>query len=307
MTFASCVSKKKFNDMSIKKSKLEVAKADCEDSLKVLIAERNRLRDQLDQYMADNTKLQEDSAKRGNELRKLDKDYETLSNSFEKLLKNHSKLQNYSAAEADRLTKDLLKREKELLDAQRKSDALQQDLELREVRVKELEKIISDKDKAVNSLKAAVSKALLSFNDKDLTVEVKNGKVYVSLAEQLLFKSGSYVVDTKGIEALRKLAAVLKEEKDISIMVEGHTDDVPISKSNSGIKDNWDLSVMRATSITRILVESGANPKNVIPAGRADNVPLDESKTSDGRKKNRRTEIVLTPNLDELLKILEKH
>jgi chemotaxis protein MotB len=301
----ACVSKKKFNDMSMKKSRLEAEKSSCEDTLKLMEAERNRLREQVAQLLADNSVMLNDTTKKGTDLRRLNKDYEELSNSFEKLLKKHDRLQNYSAAEADRLTKDLMKQEKDLLDATRKVDALQADLTLREARVKELEKIMADKDKAVNDLKASVSKALLSFKDKDLTVNIKNGKVYVSLAEQLLFKSGSTDVDPAGAEALKKLASVLKEQKDVSVMVEGHTDDVPIAKGTAGMKDNWDLSVLRATSITRILTSNGADPKNILPAGRGENSPIAEGKTVESRKKNRRTEIILTPKLDELFKVLE--
>lgn len=302
-----CVSKKKFNDMAMKKSRLEAEKSNCEDTLKLAEAERNRLREQVAQLLGDNSKMQSDTTQKGTELRRLNKDYEDLSNSFEKLLKKHDKLQNYSAAEADRLTKDLLKQEKDLLDATRKAEALQASLQQREARVKELEKILADKDKAVNDLKASVSKALLSFKDKDLTVNVKNGKVYVSLAEQLLFKSGSIEVDPAGADALKKLAAVLKEQKEVSVMVEGHTDDVPVAKGTAGMKDNWDLSVLRATSITRILTSNGADPKNIVPAGRGENSPIAEGKTAESRKKNRRTEIILTPKLDELFKVLENN
>ncbi len=302
-----CVSKKKFTEMSMKKSRLEAEKSSCEDTLKLVEAERNRLREQAAQLLNDNSKMQGDTTQKGSDLRRLNKDYEDLSNSFEKLLKKHDKLQNYSANEADRLTKDLMKQEKDLLDASRKVEALQASLTQREARVKELEKILADKDKAVNDLKASVSKALLSFKDKDLTVNIKNGKVYVSLAEQLLFKSGSTEVDPAGAEALKKLAVVLKEQKDVSVMVEGHTDDVPISKGTTGMKDNWDLSVLRATSITRILTTNGADPKNILPAGRGENSPVAEGKTAEARKKNRRTEIILTPKLDELFKVLENN
>ena len=300
-----CVSKKKFTDMSMKKSRLEAEKADCADSLNVATAERNKLRDLSNQLQNENKFLKEDSTLKGADIRKINKDYEDLSNIYEKLMKKHDKLQNFSAAEGDRLTKDLLKREKELIDLNRKAEELQAGLTQREARVKELEKILADKERAVNDLKTKVSNALLSFKDKDLTVNIKNGKVYVSLAEQLLFKSGSTEVDPLGVDALKKLAAVLKEQKDISIMVEGHTDDVPVSKGTVGMKDNWDLSVLRATSITRILTTDGVNAHNILPGGRSQYSPVAEGKTAEARKKNRRTEIILTPNLDELFKVLE--
>lgn len=171
--------------------------------------------------------------------------------------------------------------------------------------MKELEKILEDKDKAVNELKNSVSNALLSFKDSDLTVDIRNGKVYVSLSEKLLFKSGSYAVDPKGAEALKKVANVLKTQPDISVMVEGHTDDVPIAKGSGGVDDNWDLSVLRATSIVNILAKEGVTPSKLIAAGRGEFMPIATGKTPEIRQKNRRTEIILTPKLDELFKILE--
>jgi chemotaxis protein MotB len=127
----------------------------------------------------------------------------------------------------------------------------------------------------------------------------------VSLAEQLLFNSGSTKVDPKGVDALKKLAAVLKEQQDVNVLVEGHTDDVPIARGTVGMQDNWDLSVLRATEITRILANAGVDPQRVTPSGRSKFVPLDEATTKEARQKNRRTEIILTPKLDELFQILE--
>ena len=141
----------------------------------------------------------------------------------------------------------------------------------------------------------------------DLAVEMKNGKVYVSLEEQLLFKSGSTVVDPKGVSAIKKLAEVLAVNPDINIMVEGHTDDVPYISSTS-IQDNWDLSVKRATAIVRILMEnSRIEGSRIIASGRSKYQPVIDSKAPDARKKNRRTEIILTPKLDELFQILESN
>ena len=129
--------------------------------------------------------------------------------------------------------------------------------------------------------------------------------MYVSTDESLLFASGKTNVEPKGIEALKHVAKVLEQNPDISVMVEGHTDDVPM-KGAGEIKDNWDLSVMRATSVTKIMLSNARiSPDRIISAGRGEFVPLDKSKTPEARKKNRRTEIILTPRLDELLKALE--
>ncbi|MGV3540147.1 MAG: OmpA family protein [Rufibacter sp.] len=186
-------------------------------------------------------------------------------------------------------------------------DKLSADLQAREARLQEMQRILDQKDKAVNSLRQIVSNALLGFKASDLTVDVRNGKVYVSLSNQLLFKSGSTKVDAQGQEALKKLAAVLQNQPDVNVVVEGHTDDVPVAKGTVGMQDNWDLSVLRATEITRILTEAGVSPQRVTPSGRSKYVPVDPSTTAEARQKNRRTEIILTPKLDELFQILEQN
>ncbi len=184
---------------------------------------------------------------------------------------------------------------------------LSADLQAREARLAEMQRILAEKDRAVNSLRQVVGKALLGFKESDLTVDVRNGKVYVSLSNQLLFKSGSTKVDAQGQEALKKLASVLQNQPDVNVVVEGHTDDVPVSKGTVGMTDNWDLSVLRATEITRILTEAGVGPQRVTPSGRSKYVPIDPATTAVARQKNRRTEIILTPKLDELFQILEKN
>ena len=161
------------------------------------------------------------------------------------------------------------------------------------------------KDSIMNALKNTVSNALLGFEGQGLTVTQRNGKVYVSLEEKLLFTSGSTSVDPNGVRALRQLAAVLATNDDISIMIEGHTDDVPFRKGSS-IKDNWDLSVMRATSIVRILMSAAdIDAERITVAGRGEYLPIDPGDNPEARRKNRRTEIILSPNLDELYKILD--
>jgi len=147
--------------------------------------------------------------------------------------------------------------------------------------------------------------ALSGYADKGLSVEMKNGKVYVMLEERLLFATGSIVVDAKGVDALKDLAKVLEKNPDINILIEGHTDNVPM-KGTGDMKDNWDLSVMRATSVVKIITSnSKVSPTRLTAAGRGEFIPLDKSNTVEGRKKNRRIEVILTPKLDEILKVLE--
>lgn len=195
---------------------------------------------------------------------------------------------------------NLNKREDKLREAEK-------ELEARNARLIELQEVLARKDQAVKDLRKKVADALTGFNNQGLTVHEKNGKVYVSLDEKLLFKTGQWDVDPKGREALQKLGNVLAQNPDINIMVEGHTDDVPM-RGTGAVKDNWDLSAMRATAVTKILTQNNnIDPERIIAAGRSEYVPLDEAKTPEARQMNRRTEIILTPKLDELLKIIENN
>jgi chemotaxis protein MotB len=304
---ASCVAKKKFDDMSARKDKLDLDIAACEKAMTRVQAERKTLEEKLAGLQSTNQKLVKDSTETGVALRKTQKLYNELTSTYDKLIKNHDKLLSNSASESSRLSGDLARREAELLASKNQIDKLSADLKTREERLNEMERVLAEKDKAVNALKTKVSNALLGFKSNDISVNVKNGKVYVSLSEQLLFKSGSTKVDPKGQDALQKLAQALRDQQEVNVLVEGHTDDVPVSKGTLGMKDNWDLSVLRATEITRILTTSGLTPERVTPSGRSKYVPVAQNTSADQRSLNRRTEIILTPKLDELFQILEKN
>jgi chemotaxis protein MotB len=182
-----------------------------------------------------------------------------------------------------------------------------QEVEAQSKRVLELERVLASKDSAVIALKNKITNALLGFENNGLTIRQENGKVYVTMDEKLLFRSGRWDVDTRGKQALQNIAGVLATNKDINIVVEGHTDDVPM-KGSGDIKDNWDLSVKRATSIVKIILSnSKVDPQRISAAGRGPFHPVDPAKTKEARAKNRRTEIILTPRLDELFKILESN
>lgn len=262
--------------------------------------------------------LQKDTSITGASYRNLTGKYDKLNALNEQLMARLEKLMAGSEKDNAKLTGDLqytqeqlLKKQDELMGLemrlkkqQAELDALSAELKKREARVTELEDILRKKDQAAADLKKKLSDALFSFENKGLTITQKNGKVYVSLDESLLFASGKTAVEPKGVEALKNVAKVLEKEVDINVMVEGHTDDVPM-KGAGEIKDNWDLSVMRATSVTKIILGGTTiDPKRITSAGRGEFFPLDGAKTPEARKKNRRTEIILTPKLDELLKVL---
>jgi len=311
---SGCVASKKYDDLMTNKLNLEREKAECDKTLQGLQAEKTKLDEQFAEVSKSNNKLVADSIQTGVILRRTKQLYNDLNNTYDRLTKNHEKLLANSASETSKLSGDLARRESELkaLDASLKSsktqiDQLSSDLKAREEKLKEVQRILDEKEKAVANLRNKVNNALLGFNSKDLTVNVKNGKVYVSLSEQLLFKSGSTKVDTKGQDALQKLAKALKDQEDVNVVAERHTDAVPISKGTAGMQDNWDLSVLRATEITRILTQAGLSGARITPSGRAEYVPLEPAKTKEARQKNRRTEIILTPKLDELFQSLEKN
>ncbi|MGA1307490.1 MAG: OmpA family protein [Candidatus Kapaibacteriota bacterium] len=180
----------------------------------------------------------------------------------------------------------------------------EEDLFARETKLRDLQALMKQRDSSMNALRESVEKSLLGFKDSGLEIEVKNGKVYVKMSNQLLFKSGSTSIDKRGREALQQLATVLAQQTEISIMIEGHTDNVPINSSR--FADNWDLSVLRSTEVARILtIENGIDPKRIIASGRSEFIPISELNDPESRAKNRRTEIILSPKLDELLNLVK--
>jgi chemotaxis protein MotB len=241
--------------------------------------------------------------------------YNELQNAQEDLIKGNvretQKLLEELKAAQEKLQKkeDLLKQLSESLDNKKTTlDELTFELEKRKARMAELEKILDAQKKLVQELKSKVSEALLGFENNGLTVATKNGKVYISLDEKLLFKSGSYEIDANGRNALKKLAVVLEKNPDIQITIEGHTDNVPYNPGAGQLRDNWDLSVKRATTVVRVLLEgTKIDPKRLSASGRSEFLPVDEKNTPDGRQKNRRTEIILTPDLTELYELINKY
>lgn len=239
-----------------------------------------------------------------------------------------SKKFNASETRADRLQKEnemtlsqlneskalVIKTNKEKEAIQKEYDSLQNDLMLlsseskmtirdQAERLKSLQDMMQEQTDKTENLKNSISNALMNYNTDELNVYQKDGKVYVSLSEKLLFKSGSDVVDPKGKEALKMLATVLNTSKDFTVAIEGHTDDVPIKTAR--FKDNWDLSTARASSIVRILtIDNGFDAARITASGRGEFHPLNPNSTVEERAENRRTEIILSPDLQEIYKLL---
>ncbi|GAB4287614.1 MAG: OmpA family protein [Marinilabiliales bacterium] len=286
----------------------------------------NELQAKVDEMEVQIKGLVNDTTVTGISLRKLTTQYDKINALNDELLKKLKEKNANEEAETRKLLQELqelqadiqkqqdaLKElEKELNEKKANLDAMKLELdnkdkalEAKNKRLIELQAMLNRKDSVVKALRDKVSLALKGYEGEGLTVEERNGKVYVSLEEKLLFKSGKWDVDPAGQKALKKLAEVLEKNPDINIMIEGHTDNVPY-KGSSSIEDNWDLSVKRATSIVKIILQNkNIDPKRLTASGRGEFFPIDPANTPEARQKNRRTEIILTPKLDELFQILE--
>ena len=282
---------------------------------KELTAKLEALNKQVDSIQQTITNAQAERDKAVADYNRISTKYTELQNAQEDLVKGNVKetqklLSDLQTAQTNLQNKeDLLKQLEQNLDAKKTSlDEMTFELEKRNARLAELEKILDAQKKVVQDLKTKVSEALLGFENNGLTVSMKNGKVYVSLDEKLLFRSASWDIDANGKSALKKLAGVLEKNPDIQITIEGHTDNVPYNPGNSQLKDNWDLSAKRATSVIRVLLDgTKIDPKRLTASGRSQFQPVDERNTADARQKNRRTEIILTPDLNELYQLINKY
>jgi chemotaxis protein MotB len=302
----SCVTKKKYEELqtdSYNKSQAQYKEIDdAKKRIGELDNERATLQSAIEQMIADTIQQSKARHQQLQQLNALKNENSQLINQLKRsrsetevtaLLNDLQKMQN-----------QLIEREDALSKAEKELTASGKSLSQKEQELQELTNIISKQDSLMKNLRKKVADALTGFEGNGLEVINKNGKVYVSLEEQLLFKSGRWDVDTKGVAALNNLAHFLGENKDIHIVIEGHTDDVPYNGSGS-IADNWDLSMKRATAIVRILLKNKEiAPDRITASGRAEFVPLDPEKTATARQKNRRTEIILSPNMDELMQAL---
>ena len=298
----SCVSSKIYEDLQ---SKYDLLKEENKSLLSQLNEEGNNgnsysiksLQNEVEKLKAEKSRVAMDLAASKSSYDRLKDSYDALeANSSTKLTENLELNRN--------LLTQLEDKEKALALESARLAQLQKDLEERSQRVEELEGIISAKDAQMTALKDAISAALTNFEGNGLTVEQRDGKVYVSMENKLLFESGSWAVNTRGREAVVQLGKVLAENPEIAVLIEGHTDTIAYS-GNGNIKNNWDLSTKRATSIVSILTENHKILKeNLTAAGRGEYSPIATNSTSEGRSKNRRIEVILTPKLDEISKLL---
>lgn len=260
----------------------------CVSKKKYLLAENGRLEaiGRGDALKEELIKCKDDNDALNNRIAALIRDTTTMGRD----IRNYQTMLNTNMGEQDKLNALLQQKMSEL--------------DERERTINELQDMMNAQNAKVQNLLSSVKDALLGFNSDELTVTEKNGKVYVAMSDKLLFQSGSAKVDKRGKEALAKLAEVLNKQNDIDVYIEGHTDSKPINTAQ--FKDNWDLSVIRATSVVRILTKDyGVNPLQIQPCGRGEFMPVANNETTDGRSKNRRTEIIMAPKLDKLMQMLQ--
>ena len=282
----------------------------------ILSTENIELKDRLSRLTKDVEELISDSTQRSISCRQLQAQLDDLNEAYDaknsQMMSNKAEETKKLLEELQNTRKELLTKEDELLTLeqnlsvkQKELLSIQEELIDREQKVVELQSIINRKDSLLSVLKDRISSALLGFEGDGLTITQKNGKVYISLEEQLLFASGSWQVDTRGKEALTKLSKALESQQDINVLIEGHTDSIPFG-GRGQIKDNWDLSVVRATAIVRILTGSSSiDPQRLTAAGKGEFMPIQSNSTAEGRSANRRIEVILTPKLYDLYDLLD--
>lgn len=301
----SCVSTKKFNEQKSLADKYMAESADCNDKLSKKITELEEVNAKLEALNNENTSLKNDKDALLTLKAKLLNDISALSEQVEKLGLQNKVLLAQSSEDREKLNASLLQKTADLLKKEAEVNILSNNLKDRELRIKDLEAVLNRQDSATNYLKNKLLEALTGFNSNELSVVQKDGKIYVSMSDKLLFKSGSYEIDAKGKEALAKVAAVLKKQTTFNIVVEGHTDNDAFISPIGSVKDNWDLSVMRATTIAKILVdENKLDAKKVIASGHGQYNPIVKNDTPENKAKNRRTELILSPDLNDLYKII---
>ena len=302
--FSSCVSKKIYEDLEMQYANLKKemrAVEDENDSLKQLQKECEeevaKLKDEIATLQSQKTQLQEDIANSKEE-------YKKLQDSFNALEKNSNSEIAANSEKNRALLKQLQDKEAEIKKESDRLLALQKELDSRLKRIDELENVLAAKDANMKALKDAISKALTNFEGKGLTVVVRDGKVYVSMENKLLFDSGSWKVGVQGKQAVKQLGAVLADNPDINVLIEGHTDDDPYT-GKGDISGNWDLSTKRATEIVKILVDvPNIKAENLTAAGKSKFLPIASNDSAEGKAKNRRIEVVLAPKLDAISKLL---
>lgn len=307
VVFSGCVTKQKYQE-------LENQYKNCNKDLSAMTAEKidfensaKELQNEVDRLNAQIEKLKNDTLAISRKLKQSERDYAKARKDYDDLLNDFSSLNKSNSDEISSLLADIDKMKQQLDERERELNSKSAELEEKEKKLSELQKILDQKDAEVRLLKEKVAAALKGFEDSGLNVYEKNGKVYVSLNDKLLFASAKWEIEAAGEAALKEVAKILETDTTINVLIEGHTDNLAY-KGTGQVKDNWDLSVMRATSVVKALLKFGdIAPQRISASGRGEYFPIDAADTPEARAKNRRTEIILTPKLDELFQIINNN
>lgn len=305
----SCVSSKKYKD-------LELVKNHYQEEYEALVkvrGENQKLNDDLRACEAELKKAYTEQEDLKQRIERMEEDNKALTESYNRLVDQNRALLSTTSDEKQSLEERLAQKEMMLDEKEREMANIRYELDQREAnlaelrrsldererRINELESLLSASQEQMSALRNRINESLLGFTAADLTVSERDGKLYVSLSQNLLFKTGSDKIDPKGVQAIRQVAEVLKQNPDIDINVEGHTD------SDGSADRNWDLSVSRATSVVKIITAAGVEPSRVTASGRAFYQPVAPNDSADNKGRNRRTEIILSPKLDLLFQLIQ--
>ncbi len=307
MVLSGCVTTQQYEALQMQMDEAESENANLRLARQDAQVSSRELEGQVMRLSAENEALAEEANTQGNEAKRLREEVSRLTELNDALTDQSSGRLSDIAEENRQLLKDVGEIREELQTREDRLNRLEKDLNeksallaVRSLRVEELESLLESRERAAEALRARLSEALLGFQGNGLNVEQRNGKVYVSMEAKLLFPSGSASIDPRGIEALEGLAAVIAEQADLEIVVEGHTDTDQL-RSASIPRDNWELSVLRATAVVNILLENTkVDPSMLSASGRSEFHPVDVSE----KAKNRRIEVILAPNLDSLYELI---
>lgn len=313
-----CVPAKKLEDLQVKYDDLASKYQEMERLKSFSDSELEDLNTRYKNLAAEYKQAERECADQKTEFDKVERSYKILNENYENLLNSNENTKKDLRYELERLDKkldekkrELFAKESTLIEKENETNKLKKELDALEISLREREKTVNElksklaaQETAVSDLKNKLTESLIGYKNSGISVVEKDGRIYVSLDNSLLFQSGKTDIDWKGKNALLKVAESLKDIEDFDIMVEGHTDDVPMKSTT--IQDNWDLSVLRATSVVRYLTTEGKmDPIKIIPSGRSKYVPINDAKTKEARAQNRRIEIILTPKLDQLMEIVK--
>ncbi|MCZ8196219.1 MAG: OmpA family protein [Flavobacterium sp.] len=303
----SCVSKKIYADLENKFTELKKENRKLADENDELNKSKNQLGLDGDNLKTELAKTKAERDKLLADYAAADKNLKTLQASYSALEKNSDESLQANMNKNRELLAQLEAKEKTLSAEKERLDKLKAELDSSAKRLSELESLIATKDAGMKKLKETLTKSLKAFDGKGLTVHEKDGKVYVSMENKLLFQTGSWAVGDEGKKAVVAVAKVLGDNPDLSVLIEGHTDNDKFGGAVGGVENNWDLSTKRATAIVNILTENkNVNKQNLTAAGRGEFAPIASNDTPEGKAKNRRIEIILTPKLDEISKMLNE-